>query len=148
MANTDVGMIDGPYAHRVRSEGGTAVAQMDLSLRLFDFLRRSLSSGSRYAQDSSQGHTEDRHEQWFLRLVLYPVSPFSPFLLSHTHHSRYRFFLSLLAYFVGGSYYNYSQYGSTGMDAIPHRDVWRDLPYVLADLFKGTSIPRYRTILN
>ncbi|KAK4706050.1 autophagy-related protein 27, partial [Phenoliferia sp. Uapishka_3] len=52
------------------------------------------------------------------------------------------FFLSLFAYFVGGMYYNYSQYGATGWDMVPHRDVWRDLPYIVADLFKGRGSSR------
>ncbi|KAK4054378.1 type II membrane protein [Microbotryomycetes sp. JL221] len=47
------------------------------------------------------------------------------------------FFFGLVAYFVIGSYHNYSQYGATGFDAIPHRDMWRDLPYIVADMFKG-----------
>lgn len=59
------------------------------------------------------------------RLIIYPVN---------------RLFLSLAVYFAAGVYYNYTQYGSTGWDMVPHRDVWRDLPYVLQDLFKGTSL--------
>ncbi|GAA5925272.1 hypothetical protein JCM1841_001916 [Sporobolomyces salmonicolor] len=46
-------------------------------------------------------------------------------------------FLGLIAYFAFGSYNNYTTYGATGWDMIPHRDVWRDLPYVVMDLFKG-----------
>ncbi|KAM0789550.1 hypothetical protein ACM66B_000362 [Microbotryomycetes sp. NB124-2] len=46
-------------------------------------------------------------------------------------------FLGFVAYLVVGSYMNYSQYGATGFDALPHRDMWRDLPYVVADMFKG-----------
>ncbi|BGP63208.1 type II membrane protein [Rhodotorula toruloides] len=46
-------------------------------------------------------------------------------------------FLGLLGYFAIGSYHNYTTYGATGWDMIPHRDVWRDLPYVVSDLFKG-----------
>lgn len=52
-----------------------------------------------------------------------------------------RIVLGILAYFVGGAYHNYTQYGATGWDMVPHRDVWRDLPYVAGDLFKGTSVP-------
>ncbi|KAL8292291.1 hypothetical protein RQP46_001757 [Phenoliferia psychrophenolica] len=52
------------------------------------------------------------------------------------------FFFSMLAYFVGGMWYNYSQYGATGWDMVPHRDVWRDFPYVVADLFKGRGSSR------
>lgn len=46
----------------------------------------------------------------------------------------YRFFLTLIVYFVGGTYYNYSQFGIV---EIPHKEVWQDLPYIAADLFKG-----------
>ncbi|KAI5477542.1 hypothetical protein MNV49_006130 [Pseudohyphozyma bogoriensis] len=46
-------------------------------------------------------------------------------------------FFGLLIYFAGGAYYNYTTYGSTGWDMVPHRDVWRDLPYVVNDLVKG-----------
>ncbi|KAK4054166.1 type II membrane protein [Microbotryomycetes sp. JL201] len=46
-------------------------------------------------------------------------------------------FLGFVAYLVIGSYHNYSQYGATGFDAIPHKDMWRDLPYIIADMFKG-----------
>lgn len=49
------------------------------------------------------------------------------------------FFLSLIAYFAIGTWHNYTQYGATGLDAIPHRDMWQDLPYVVSDLFKGES---------
>ncbi|GAA6040027.1 hypothetical protein JCM8097_004745 [Rhodosporidiobolus ruineniae] len=46
-------------------------------------------------------------------------------------------FLGFAAYLALGIWNNYTQYGATGWDAVPHRDVWRDLPYVVADLFKG-----------
>ncbi|BGP17122.1 type II membrane protein [Rhodosporidiobolus nylandii] len=46
-------------------------------------------------------------------------------------------FFGIIAYFAFGIWSNYNQYGSTGWDAVPHRDVLRDLPYVVADLFKG-----------
>ncbi|BGP49102.1 type II membrane protein [Rhodotorula kratochvilovae] len=46
-------------------------------------------------------------------------------------------FLALLGYFAVGAYHNYTTYGATGWDMVPHRDVWRDLPFVVADLFKG-----------
>ncbi|GAA6007647.1 autophagy-related protein 27 [Rhodotorula paludigena] len=45
--------------------------------------------------------------------------------------------VAFVAYFAIGSYQNYTTYSATGWDMIPHRDVWRDLPYVVADLFKG-----------
>ncbi|TDL24261.1 hypothetical protein BD410DRAFT_786373 [Rickenella mellea] len=48
------------------------------------------------------------------------------------------FFLLLLlafaAYFALGAYYNYTTYGATGSDLIPHRDFWRDVPYLIRDV--------------
>jgi len=48
------------------------------------------------------------------------------------------FFLAMLiclaAYFALGAYYNYSTYGATGADLIPHRDFWREVPYMLRDV--------------
>ncbi|KAI0682488.1 autophagy-related protein 27 [Cytidiella melzeri] len=49
------------------------------------------------------------------------------------------YFLLLLVlafggYFGLGAYYNYSTYGATGMDLIPHRDFWREVPYMLQDV--------------
>ncbi|KAG2090584.1 putative autophagy protein Atg27 [Suillus cothurnatus] len=48
------------------------------------------------------------------------------------------FFLVLLlafaAYFMLGAYYNYSTYGARGVDLIPHRDFWREVPYMLQDV--------------
>jgi len=48
------------------------------------------------------------------------------------------FFLVLLlafaAYFALGAYYNYSTYGARGVDLIPHRDFWREVPYMLQDV--------------
>ncbi|KZT10686.1 uncharacterized protein LAESUDRAFT_721047 [Laetiporus sulphureus 93-53] len=43
-------------------------------------------------------------------------------------------FLALLAYFGLGAYYNYTTYGASGMDLIPHRDFWREVPYMLRDV--------------
>lgn len=43
-------------------------------------------------------------------------------------------FLSFAAYFALGAYYNYSTYGATGLDLIPHRDFWREVPYMLRDV--------------
>ncbi|KAI0705117.1 autophagy-related protein 27 [Cerioporus squamosus] len=43
-------------------------------------------------------------------------------------------FLAFAAYFALGAYYNYSTYGATGADLIPHRDFWREVPYMLRDL--------------
>ncbi|GJE92282.1 autophagy-related protein 27 domain-containing protein [Phanerochaete sordida] len=42
--------------------------------------------------------------------------------------------LALVAYFGLGAYYNYSTYGASGMDLIPHRDFWREVPYMLRDV--------------
>jgi hypothetical protein len=48
------------------------------------------------------------------------------------------FFLMLLsalaAYFAIGAYYNYSTYGARGLDLIPHRDFWQEVPYMLRDV--------------
>ncbi|KAG2362294.1 autophagy-related protein 27 [Suillus spraguei] len=48
------------------------------------------------------------------------------------------FFLVLLlafaTYFGLGAYYNYSTYGARGVDLIPHRDFWREVPYMLQDV--------------
>ncbi|KAF8482977.1 autophagy-related protein 27 [Russula ochroleuca] len=48
------------------------------------------------------------------------------------------FFLLLLiafaGYFILGAYYNYTTYGATGVDLIPHRDFWREVPYMLRDV--------------
>ncbi|KAI0744243.1 autophagy-related protein 27 [Daedaleopsis nitida] len=43
-------------------------------------------------------------------------------------------FLALVAYFGLGAYYNYSTYGASGADLIPHRDFWREVPYMVRDL--------------
>lgn len=51
-------------------------------------------------------------------------------------------FLAFVTYLLLGSYSNYTQYGATGWDALPHRDVWRDLPFVVGDLFKGACVCR------
>ncbi|KAH8119568.1 autophagy-related protein 27 [Phellopilus nigrolimitatus] len=44
------------------------------------------------------------------------------------------FLIAFAAYFVLGAYYNYSNYGATGADLIPHRDFWREVPYILRDV--------------
>ncbi|TCD65116.1 hypothetical protein EIP91_003090 [Steccherinum ochraceum] len=43
-------------------------------------------------------------------------------------------FLAFVAYFGLGAYYNYSTYGASGTDLIPHRDFWREVPYMLRDV--------------
>lgn len=42
--------------------------------------------------------------------------------------------LAFAAYLVLGAYYNYSTYGARGVDLIPHRDFWREVPYMLQDV--------------
>lgn len=42
--------------------------------------------------------------------------------------------LAFMSYFALGAYYNYSTYGATGVDLIPHRDFWREVPYMLRDV--------------
>ncbi|KAF8868625.1 autophagy-related protein 27 [Gymnopilus junonius] len=43
-------------------------------------------------------------------------------------------FLAFAAYLGLGAYYNYSTYGATGYDLIPHRDFWKEMPYMLSDV--------------
>ncbi|KAH8555582.1 autophagy-related protein 27 [Umbelopsis sp. PMI_123] len=43
--------------------------------------------------------------------------------------------LLIAFYFIGGAFYNYKQYNARGLDLIPHRDFWLDLPYLIKDLF-------------
>ncbi|EJU04356.1 hypothetical protein DACRYDRAFT_43955, partial [Dacryopinax primogenitus] len=43
-------------------------------------------------------------------------------------------FIIIIGYFGVGAYYNYTQYGASGWDLLPHRDFWRDLPYLLRDI--------------
>ncbi|KAI0820037.1 autophagy-related protein 27 [Trametes gibbosa] len=42
--------------------------------------------------------------------------------------------LAFVAYFGLGAYYNYTTYGASGTDLIPHRDFWREVPYMLRDV--------------
>ncbi|KAG8753829.1 hypothetical protein FRC14_005701 [Serendipita sp. 396] len=44
------------------------------------------------------------------------------------------FFLSFGAYFAIGAYRNYTLYGASGWDLVPHRDFWREVPILLRDL--------------
>ncbi|KAG6820732.1 hypothetical protein H0H93_012378 [Arthromyces matolae] len=48
------------------------------------------------------------------------------------------FFLVVLiafaAYFGLGAYYNYTNYGARGADLLPHRDFWKEVPYMLRDV--------------
>ncbi|KAH7914113.1 autophagy-related protein 27 [Hygrophoropsis aurantiaca] len=43
-------------------------------------------------------------------------------------------FLAFATYMGLGAYYNYSNYGARGIDLIPHRDFWREVPYMLRDV--------------
>ncbi|EGN99720.1 type II membrane protein [Serpula lacrymans var. lacrymans S7.3] len=42
--------------------------------------------------------------------------------------------LAFIAYFALGAYYKYSTYGARGADLIPHRDFWKEVPYMLQDV--------------
>ncbi|KAF8070470.1 autophagy-related protein 27 [Lyophyllum atratum] len=42
--------------------------------------------------------------------------------------------LAFAAYFGLGAYYNYSTYGARGEDLIPHRDFWKEVPYMFSDV--------------
>ncbi|KZS98695.1 hypothetical protein SISNIDRAFT_448992 [Sistotremastrum niveocremeum HHB9708] len=42
--------------------------------------------------------------------------------------------LAFLTYFALGAYYNYNHYGATGWDLVPHRDFWRDVPFLIRDV--------------
>ncbi|KAH9998493.1 autophagy-related protein 27 [Russula compacta] len=42
--------------------------------------------------------------------------------------------ITFTSYFALGAYYNYTTYGATGVDLIPHRDFWREVPYMLRDV--------------
>ncbi|KAF5393282.1 hypothetical protein D9757_000607 [Collybiopsis confluens] len=56
--------------------------------------------------------------------------------------------LALMAYFGLGAYHKYTTYGATGLDLIPHRDFWMEVPYMLRDVFSHlcTSVrPRRST---
>ncbi|KAI9487282.1 MAG: autophagy-related protein 27 [Benjaminiella poitrasii] len=44
-------------------------------------------------------------------------------------------FVLLAVYFVGGAIYNYKMYNARGLDLIPHREFWFDLPYLIRELF-------------
>ncbi|KAH8927130.1 hypothetical protein BT69DRAFT_1347492 [Atractiella rhizophila] len=46
-------------------------------------------------------------------------------------------FCGLAAYFAIGIYNNHKNFGARGWDLIPHRDFWRDLPYLLRDIVTG-----------
>ncbi|KAH8107249.1 autophagy-related protein 27 [Cristinia sonorae] len=68
---------------------------------------------------------------FFLLYVLHVDSTVSLFIETAL---ATRFLLAFFAYFALGAYYNYSTYGASGMDLIPHRDFWREVPYMLRDV--------------
>ncbi|WVQ84562.1 hypothetical protein IAT38_006716 [Cryptococcus sp. DSM 104549] len=41
----------------------------------------------------------------------------------------------LMVYFAIGIFYNHQQYSAKGWDLVPHRDFWREVPTLMADLF-------------
>ncbi|ODV90830.1 hypothetical protein CANCADRAFT_111500 [Tortispora caseinolytica NRRL Y-17796] len=47
--------------------------------------------------------------------------------------------LAFAAYIIVGSWVNYSRYGSTGVDMIPHSDTFRDIPYLVKDFASKIS---------
>jgi len=42
--------------------------------------------------------------------------------------------LAFATYMCLGAYYQYSTYGASGVDLIPHRDFWMEVPYMLKDV--------------
>ncbi|ORZ24105.1 autophagy-related protein 27 [Absidia repens] len=42
--------------------------------------------------------------------------------------------IALGVYFIGGAIYNFKVFNARGLDLIPHRDFWLDLPYLIKDL--------------
>lgn len=62
------------------------------------------------------------------------------------------FFILLLlcffGYFAIGAYYNYNHFGASGWDLIPHRDFWREVPYLFRDFIDhlcATFRPGYQS---
>ncbi|KAL1748859.1 autophagy-related protein 27 [Schizophyllum fasciatum] len=54
--------------------------------------------------------------------------------------------LAIAAYFGLGAYYNYTTYGASGMDLIPHRTFWREVPNMFSDVVShlcSSVRPRY-----
>ena len=41
--------------------------------------------------------------------------------------------VAFVAYMIVGMWNNYTQYGATGWDMVPHRDFWRESPYIARD---------------
>ncbi|CAG8450119.1 12737_t:CDS:2 [Ambispora leptoticha] len=46
------------------------------------------------------------------------------------------FLILILTYLGIGAAYNYHVYRAQGWDLIPNRDFWRDVPYLISDMFK------------
>ena len=46
-------------------------------------------------------------------------------------------FILIGAYLIMGVFVNYSKYGSTGIDVLPHSDTIRELPYLVSDWLKA-----------
>ncbi|KAJ7703174.1 autophagy-related protein 27 [Mycena rosella] len=42
--------------------------------------------------------------------------------------------VAFAAYMGLGAYFNYTTYGASGVDLIPHRDFWMEVPYMLRDV--------------
>ena len=84
-------------------------------------------------------------EEWVSSVGSLPCASFCFFFcvnsLLTTSSTSFRILLGFLGYFVLGAYHNYTTYGATGWDAIPHRDMWRDLPWVVSDLFRSEHSP-------
>jgi len=57
--------------------------------------------------------------------------------------------LAFVAYMGLGAYYNMNTYGATGLDLIPHRDFWMEVPYLLKDVISHLcSVIRPRRTAN
>lgn len=56
------------------------------------------------------------------------------------HFSLWWFMIFVALMYLGvGMWYNHHQYGATGWDLLPHRDMWRELPYVASDFWRHVS---------
>ena len=45
--------------------------------------------------------------------------------------------ITVVGLYLGiGVWYNYTHYGSNGWDLLPHRDFWREVPYMAQDAFR------------
>ncbi|KAF7315644.1 hypothetical protein MIND_00079900 [Mycena indigotica] len=50
--------------------------------------------------------------------------------------------IGFATYFILGAYYQYTQYGASGLDLIPHRDFWTEVPYMLRDVVQHLCLRR------